>query len=45
MPCCTLRSDFEQGLVDLVEHEQPAFDHIVSETTAWLILCRSPILL
>jgi G3E family GTPase len=31
--CCTLRSDLEQGLVDLVEHEPRAFDRIVIETT------------
>ncbi len=31
--CCTLRSDLEQGLVDLLEHERRAFDRIVIETT------------
>jgi G3E family GTPase len=31
--CCALRSDLEQGLVDLVEHERRPFDRIVIETT------------
>jgi G3E family GTPase len=31
--CCTLRSDLEQGLVDLLKYEGRAFDRIVIETT------------